>query len=572
MEHANHLILIGAALVAASVIVSAFASRAGTPLLLVFLILGMLAGEDGPGGIRFNDVQLTYLIGSIALGIILFDGGMRTHAQSVRVGIGPGVVLATVGVFVTAAIIAFFAVELFEFTWLQGLLLGAIVGSTDAAAIFSVLSSRGLEIKRRVSATLEIESGCNDPMAVFLTIVLVQAIAAGKTGLDLSVATRLVAELAIGGAAGLGGGYVMVAIINRLELAQALYPLLASALALAIFGATTSIGGSGFLAIYVAGLVMGNRQVHSAQNILRVHDGLAWLAQIGMFLVLGLLATPHELLNVAPTALLVAVVLIVIARPVAVLVCLAPFRFPWREQAFITWMGLRGAVPIILGIFPLVAGIANAWLFFNVAFFVVLVSLFVQGWTVAPAARLLQLEVPPASLPAGRYDLGTAGHWDLELVRYDLAEDSPAIGAAIANLPLPEQTSVAGVLRKNRIETPERIGPLEAGDRVFVLGAASHVDALNRAFIAPHHPERLEEHQFFGDLVLDADAGLTDIADFYGVEMPPGAGDVSLGAYLERVFRKRPVIGDRLKVGRVEFVIRETGDDGRVSRVGLKFR
>jgi cell volume regulation protein A len=423
-----------------------------------------------------------------------------------------------------------------------------------------------------VSATLEIESGCNDPMAVFLTIVLVQAIAAGKTGLDWSVAGRLMAEFSIGGAAGLAGGYLMVAIINRLDLAQALYPLLASALALLVFGATASIGGSGFLAIYVAGLVMGNRQVHSAQNILRVHDGLAWLAQIGMFLVLGLLATPKDLLQVANTALLVAVVLIVIARPLAVVLCLAPFRFPWREQAFIAWMGLRGAVPIILGVFPLVAGIENAWLYFNVAFFVVLVSLFVQGWTVAPAARLLQLEVPPASMPAGRYDLGTAGHWDLELMRYDLAEDSPAIGTSIAHLPLPDEAALAGVLRSDRLETPDRLQSLQAGDRAFVIAPATQVDALNRAFIAPHHPERLEEHKFFGDLVLDADAGLADIAAFYGVEMPPDAGDASLGAYLERKFRKRPVIGDRLKAGRVEFVIRETGDDGRVSRVGLKFR
>src|SRR5687767_7695657 len=225
----------------------------------------MLAGEDGPGGIPFNDVKLTYLIGSIALGIILFDGGMRTHAHSVRVGIGPGIVLATIGVFVTAAIIAVFAVELFKFTWLQGLLLGAIVGSTDAAAVFSVLSARGLEIKRRVSATLEIESGCNDPMAVFLTIVLVQAIAAGKTHLDWSIGARLLAEFSIGGAIGLIGGYLMVQLINRLELAQALYPLLASSLALLVFALTLALGGSGFLAIYVAGLVMGNMQVHSAQ-------------------------------------------------------------------------------------------------------------------------------------------------------------------------------------------------------------------------------------------------------------------------------------------------------------------
>src|SRR5688572_11402429 len=531
----------------------------------------MLAGEDGPGGIPFNDVKLTYLIGSIALGIILFDGGMRTHAQSVRVGIGPGIVLATFGVAVTAGFVAVFTVWILKFTWLQGLLLGAIVGSTDAAAVFSVLSARGLAIKRRISATLEIESGCNDPMAVFLTIVLVQALAAGKTGLDWDLPVRLLAEFSIGGIAGLVGGYLMVSLINRLDLAQALYPLLASSLALLVFGITVSVGGSGFLAIYVAGLVMGNRQVHSAQNILRVHDGLAWLAQIGMFLVLGLLATPKDLLQVAHTALLVALVLIVAARPLAVLLCLAPFRFPWREQTFIAWMGLRGAVPIILGVFPLVAGLDNAWLYFNVAFFVVLISLFVQGWTVAPAARLLQLEVPPASLPTGRYDLGTAGHWDLELLRYDLADDSPAVGRPLRDLALPAQASIGGVLRGDQVEPAERAGTLKAGDRVYVIASTAEVDVLNRLFIAPHHPDRLEEHQFFGDLVLDADANVADIAQFYGVEMPPGVAELTLGAYLQRVFRKRPVVGDRIKAGRVEFVVREVAE-GRVSRVGLKFR
>lgn len=571
MENANHLILVGSALVALSVIVSAFATRAGTPLLLVFLVLGMLAGEDGPGGISFHDFQLTYLIGSVALGIILFDGGMRTHAQTVRVGIGPGVVLASIGVAVTGLIMAAFAVWLFEFTWLQGMLLGAIVSSTDAAAVFSVLSARSLAIKRRVSATLEIESGCNDPMAVFLTIALVQAIAAGHTSLDWSVAGQLLAEFAIGGAAGLAGGYLMVSLINRLDLAQALYPLLASSLALLIFAATTEIGGSGFLAIYVAGLVMGNRQLNSAQNILRVHDGLAWLAQIGMFLVLGLLATPTDLLSVAHTALLVAVVLMIVARPLAVVLCLAPFGFPWREQAFITWMGLRGAMPIILGIFPLVAGIDNAWVYFNAAFFVVLISLFVQGWTVAPAARLLQLEVPPASTPAGRYDLGATGHWDLELLRYDLANDSPALPTPLASLALPEQVALAGVLRGDRLEVADRLTELRAGDSVYVMASSAHVDALNRKFIAPHHPDRLEEHRFFGDLVLDATAQLSDVAQFYGIEVPPQAGTVSLADYLERVFHKRPVVGDRLKMGRVEFVVREMKDE-RIVRVGLKFR
>lgn len=571
MEHANNLILIGAALVASSLVVSAFASRAGTPLLLVFLILGMLAGEDGPGGIPFNDVQLTYLIGSVALGIILFDGGMRTNLVAVRLAIGPGLVLATLGVAGTAAIVAAFAVWLFDFNWLQGLLLGSIVGSTDAAVVFTVLNSTGLALKRRVSAILEFESGSNDPMAVFLALVLVEALVAGKTTLDWNVALHLFADFGLGGIAGLAGGFLMAWIINRLDLATALYPLLASSLALLLFAATNHIGGSGFLAIYVAGLVLGNRQVQSAQNILRVHDGLAWLAQIGMFLVLGLLVTPKDLLTVAGTALLVALALILVARPVVVALCLAPFRYPWREQAFISWVGLRGAVPIIIGIFPLVAGVENAWLYFNVAFFVVLISLFVQGWTVAPAARLLQLEVPPASAPAGRYDLGTAGHWDLELLRYDLEEDCPAYGHAVSDLALPAEASLSAILRDDHVQAPDQVGSLRAGDRVYVIASTPHVDALNRLFIAPHHPERLEEHKFFGDLVLDAGSKLGDVAMFYGIDMPPGAEDATLADYLQRVFHKRPAVGDRVKAGRVEFVVREI-QSGRVSRVGLKFR
>ena len=571
MEYSNQLILIGAALVAVSLVLSAFASRAGTPLLLVFLALGMLAGEDGPGGIEFNDVQLTYLIGSVALGIILFDGGMRTNLSAVRAVIAPALVLATAGVALTAAIVAAFAVWIFDANWLQGLLLGSIIGSTDAAAVFSVLNSRGLALKRRVSAILEFESGSNDPMAVFLTLILVEALIAAKTTLDWNVAGVLVAQFGIGGIAGLAGGFLMAWIINRLELASALYPLLASSLALLLLAGTTHFGGSGFLAIYIAGLVLGNRQVQSAQNILRVHDGFAWLCQIGMFLVLGLLVTPKDLLTVAGTALLVAVILTAVARPLAVVLCLAPFRYPWREQAFISWMGLRGAVPIIIGIFPLVAGVDNAWLYFNVAFFVVLISLFVQGWTVAPAARLLQLEVPPASAPMGRYDLGTAGHWDLEMVRYDLKDDCPVCRQPLADVALPPETSLAAVLREDRVLSPERVESLQPGDRVYVIASTPHVDSLNRLFIAPHHPDRLEEHQFFGDLVLDADANVADIAQFYGVDMPPDSTGLTLGAYLQRVFRKRPVVGDRIKAGRVEFVVREV-QDGRVARVGLKFR
>ncbi len=571
MDQANQLIFIGAALVAASILASIFASRSGTPLLLVFLVLGMLAGEDGPGGIVFNDTATAYLIGTIALGIILFDGGMRTKRESVRTILAPGLTLATLGVIITAGVVAAFAVWLLHFSWLEGLLLGAIIGSTDAAAVFFLLNASGLALKRRVGATLELESGSNDPMAIFLTIILLEALMAGKTALDWPVLLELGTQFSIGAMGGIAGGALMVWLLNRLDLAASLYPLLASALALLTFAATTALGGSGFLAIYIAGLVLGNRQVQSAQNILRMHDGLAWLSQIGMFLILGLLITPSELPPIAGAAILIAAVLIFIARPLAVFTCLLPFRFPWREQVYIAWIGLRGAVPIILGIFPLLAGLENARLFFNIAFFIVLVSLLVQGWTVASAARLLQLEVPPAPAPAHRIDLDIRGHWDFELLRYDLTETSPVLRHDLKKLPLPDQTSIAAIMRNDRLENHERIEALQPGDRIYLIALARHVDLLNRLFVALDNPDHLEEHRFFGDLVLDGGANLKDVAEFYGLELPPDAADATLAGHLHGIFRKRPAVGDRIRLGRVELVVREL-DGNKISRIGLKFR
>ena len=571
MDQANQLILIGAALVAVSILASVFAARSGTPLLLVFLVLGMLAGEDGPGGIVFNDTATAYLIGTIALGIILFDGGMRTKRESVRAILAPGLTLATLGVIITAGVVAAFAVWLLNFSWLEGLLLGAIIGSTDAAAVFFLLNASGLALKRRVGATLELESGSNDPMAIFLTVILLEALMAGKTALDWPVLLALGTQFSIGAMGGIAGGALMVWLLNRLDLATSLYPLLASALALLTFAVTTALDGSGFLAIYIAGLVLGNRQVQSAQNILRMHDGLAWLSQIGMFLILGLLITPSELPSIAGTAILIAVALTFIARPLAVFTCLLPFRFPWREQAYIAWIGLRGAVPIILGIFPLLAGLENARLFFNIAFFVVLISLLVQGWTVAGAARLLRLEVPPDSAPVHRFDLDIQGHWDFELLRYDLTESSPVLRHDLKKLPLPDQTSIAAIMRNDRLENHERLEALQPGDSIYVIALTRHVNPLNRLFIAPDSPDRLEEHRFFGDLVLDGDANLKDVVEFYGLELSTDSADTTLADYLHGIFRKRPVVGDRIRLGRVELVVREMNDN-KISRIGLKFR
>ncbi|MBI4206512.1 MAG: potassium/proton antiporter, partial [Betaproteobacteria bacterium] len=313
MDLSNQIILFGALLIVASILASAFSARFGAPILLVFLVLGMLAGEDGPGGIRFNDFQLAYLGSTLALAVILFDGGMRTNAESFRVALRPAVSLATFGVVVTALITGAFATWIFDLHWLQGLLIGAIVGSTDAAAVFALLHAHGMELKQRVAATLEVESGSNDPMAVFLVLVLIEALAAGQTTLSWTVGLEFVKQMTIGAVVGVAAGRLLVWLINHLTLVTGLYPLLAVAGGVTAYGAATVAGGSGFLAIYLAGIILGNSQLQAMQNILRVNDGLAWLSQIMMFLLLGLLVTPSEFLHVALPALGVALALTLVA-------------------------------------------------------------------------------------------------------------------------------------------------------------------------------------------------------------------------------------------------------------------
>ena len=569
MEYWNYVVLIGAALLLISIVASDISSRVGAPLLLVFLLLGMLAGEDGPGGIVFDDFEIAYVIGTLALAVIIFDGGMRTQRETFRVGLWPALSLASVGVVMTAALVGLFAGWILQLGWLQGMLIGAIVGSTDAAAVFALLRTQGATLKERVASILEIESGSNDPMAIFLTMALLELLIAGRTQLEWSLLTALATQFSIGGLLGYLGGKALVWLINRLKLITGLYPLLAVAGGLVVFAVSAELGGSGYLAIYIAGFVLGNSRLQSAQNIFRVHDGLAWLSQIIMFLILGLLITPSQLLPLAGPALLVAAGLMLIARPVAVVMSLLPFRLPWREQGYIGWVGLRGAVPIVLALFPMMYGLEEARLYFNVAFFVVLVSLLLQGWTIAPAARLLKLEVPPIIEPMHELTLDMPGHFEHEMVCYEAKQGSIVVERHMGELTLPHGIHVMAVIRDGEPQTLQPELRFAPGDYVYFLTRPQGLAQLSNLFDPHRLPDRLEEHRYFGDFLLYGDAILGDLASVYGLPVEDKDAHKPLADYLGEVFHGRVVVGDRVRVGSAEMVVREV-ENGTVRRVGLR--
>ncbi|MCP1727525.1 cell volume regulation protein A [Natronospira proteinivora] len=567
MDFTNQVILFIGLIFLVSILASVVSARLGAPLLLVFLVLGMLLGEEGLG-IRFDDVQTAHLIGSLALAVILFDGGLRTSTSSFRVGLKPAVSLASVGVLITATITGLFAAWLLDLHWIYGLLMGAIVGSTDAAAVFSLLHTSKLELKQRVGATLEIESGSNDPMAIFLTLVMVELIVSGEKQLTWLVSVEFVQQMGLGALIGLGGAWLASRTINALTLTVGLYPLMALAAGLLIFGLAAMVGGSGFLAVYLAGVLLGNSRVQSVQNIRRFHDGMAWISQIVMFLMLGILVTPSELLPVGPEALVVALVLMFIARPVAVLVSLIPFRFDFREQLFISWVGLRGAVPIILAIFPLLAGIPEAQTFFNVAFFVVLISLVVQGWSLVPAARLMGVQIPANTHMVQRMELDLPGQPDYEMVGYQVDADSSVEGRSPERLVLPNGVKTILIIREGELLTPREVSKLQTDDAVYLVAPFKHLEVLDRLFVSRRAPQVQADKRFFGEFTLNGSAHMADLGTMYGFELPDDSAETTAAEFLQARFGK-PVVGDRVRIGPVELVIRKMDGD-TPDKIGLK--
>ncbi len=391
MAGSHEIILVAGVLCLLALFAGQAASRIGMPLLLVFIGVGMLAGEDGPGGIPFSDPTVAYLVGSLALVAILFQGGLHTDRAMLRQAFWPSLVLATVGVAVSAGAVGALSVLLFGLSWPQGLLLGAVMVPTDAAAVAVLLRLSRAPVPGRVAAALEVESGLNDPMSVFLTISLVDYLAHPESASLAHSALTLAEEMGGGAVFGLAGGYAMLWLFRRMRAEQALMAVLAVGGALAVFGAAQVVGASGFLAIYLAGVVVGNNPHPARVPVARFFDALGWLAQISLFLMLGLLVTPHNLPPLVLPAVAVAALLIVIARPAGVFASLLPFRWSVRETAFVAWAGLRGAVPIYLSTIPLMEGRPRGDLMFNIVFVVVIISVALQGWTLAPAARLLGL-------------------------------------------------------------------------------------------------------------------------------------------------------------------------------------
>jgi len=564
---ANQLILLGSFLLLLSIFVGLVSSRVGAPLLLAFLALGIFFGEDGPGGIFFENYFAAYTIGSMALAIILFDGGLRTSFSNFRVAVWPSFLLATVGVALTAVLTALAAQLLLGLGWIESLLIGSIVASTDAAAVFFLLHLHGLEVKPRVRSLLEVESAINDPMAVFLTISCVELLLSESSGASWWLAIDFIVQIIGGAAAGIAAGFVLVWLINRLELAGGLYPVLAMAFALFTFGGAQTIGASGFMAVYFAGLVVGNRRHRAAQLIERFHDGLAWLAQMVMFVMLGLLVTPSDLLPVLLPAVLIAVFLVVVARPVAVVLCLLPFRFAWNEHAFAAWVGLRGAVAIYLGTIPVLAGLANAPIYFEVAFVVVIVSLLVQGWTLAPAARLLDLELPPLPKTPARIDVDLPASVDRDLLIYTVGPGSRISLRGVRRLLQLENTSLIGVVRDGRLLRPRDLDRLEPGDSVLVIAPPAQSAALDELF-----GERADDDvnpSSFGDFAFDGALPVGKLVEFYDLPVADEDKTVALADLVQARIGRRPLVGDRIRLGDIGLVVREMQGE-RISQVGIE--
>ncbi|WP_064683319.1 potassium/proton antiporter [Rhizobium bangladeshense] len=566
MEAFYIVVLVATALVLLAAFSSLLAFRFGAPLLLLFLMIGLAAGVDGLG-IEFSNNYLAYILGSIALAVILFDSGFGTPMQAFRLAAVPSLTLASVGVLITASLFAFAAIWLLNFTWLEGLLLGSIVASTDAAAVFFLLRIGGINIRDKVRSTLEVESGTNDPMAIFLTIALVEVLASGEryAGINIGMLAMFIQEMGLGVILGLLGGMMIVLIVSKLDTDRGLTPIFVLALALLVFSFTGAVGGSGFLAVYVAGIYAGNRKMQAIGTIKRFQDGMTWLAQIIMFLVLGLLATPSQFPVIIVPAILLALFLIFIARPLAIWLSLLPFDYTQQEIGFVAWVGLRGAVSILLAIMPILGGLENGQIFFNTAFIIVLVSLLIQGWTIKPVAKKLGLIIPPRIGAVDKVEVDLPGAANHELLSYRVIKDSPVLRGER----IPRWATPSLVIRDGKSMRYQYAGRLRENDLVYLFIVPSYSRLLDRLF-ASRAPVDEDDAEFFGAFALSPARPAADLDAAYG---PGLLNESEKGLTIAELMRQRlggkADYADRVRLGSIILIVRDLDEHDHITSVGM---
>ena len=590
MDTLNILYLVGAILIFASIMASTLSARLGVPLLLLFLIVGMLAGEQGILGIEFSQYALANFVGQAALACILLDGGLRTSFKSFRVGLKPAITLATWGVLVTVMVLGVFVTWLLDVDWRFGLLMAAIVGSTDAAAVFSLLRNGGVKLNDRVQATLELESGANDPLAILLVtgLIALNVDPDGQTVFGFLV--LLVQQLGFGLGMGLLFGYFLSRLLPKIHLAEGMYAILILSAGLAVFAATNLIGGSGFLAVYLTGVLIGNHKVRSTEHVMRVMDSFAWLSQAVLFVVLGLLVTPSNVLNVWHYSVAIAAFMIFVARPIAVYTSVKPFKFKDREIGFISWVGLRGAVPITLAILPVMAGIDNAFMLFDIAFGVVVLSLILQGTTIPTMANLFRVRIPTNKDPKEEHEVWVSDKASITLYEFEAKSGAFAIGRhpkGISKSISSNEISVFALVRGQQIVVVDENTKLQFGDSVWYAMRGNHASKIAKIF-NDTTLDRKAIDDFYGDWLLSPNVKLGDLPFFTEAmtsetlvktlkttdeDLAKNMWEQTVAEYVTSHLGTAPVSGDTVVISNEwSLVIKEVDDKGKLRNIGLKYQ
>lgn len=588
MDTLNILYLVGALLIFASIMASTLSARLGVPLLLLFLMVGMLAGEQGILGIEFSQYALANFVGQAALACILLDGGLRTSFKSFRVGLKPAITLATWGVLVTVMVLGVFVTWLLDVDWRFGLLMAAIVGSTDAAAVFSLLRNGGVKLNDRVQATLELESGGNDPLAILLVtgLIALNVDPAGQTALGFLI--LLLQQLGVGLGMGVLFGYLLARLLPKLHLAEGMYAILILSAGLAVFAATNLLGGSGFLAVYLTGVLIGNHKVRSTEHVMRVMDSFAWLSQAVLFVVLGLLVTPSNVINVWHYSVAIAAFMILVARPIAVYTSVKPFKFKDREIGFISWVGLRGAVPITLAMLPVMAGIDNAFMLFDIAFGVVVLSLILQGTTIPFMANLFKVRIPNNKDPKEENEVWVSDKASITLYEFEVQAGAFAIGRHpmdISRRISPDEISVFALVRAQQIVVVNEDTKLKYGDSVWYAMRGNHASKIANIFNDTTLDRKVID-DFYGDWLLSPSVKLGDLPFFTGImesdslvenlkskdeDSSKSMWEQTVAEYVTGSLDTAPVSGDTVEINdEWSLIIKEVDEKGKLRTIGLK--